>query len=115
MPTLKFLPLGWVPITVIDFYSLQFYLGTIDEEVNLLLNESYKRASTLLKNHQKEWKALAEALITYETLDSDEVKAIIDGKSLPKKQKPINGESITRDVSLNKSSLASPLGEPLVQ
>ena len=80
------------------------------------MNESYKRASTLLKNHQKEWKALAEALITYETLDSDEVKAIIDGKSLPKKQKPINGESITRDVSLNKSSLASPLGgEPLVQ
>jgi len=90
--------------------------GTIDEEVNLLLNESYKRASTLLKNHQKEWKALSEALITYETLDGDEVKAIIEGKSLPKKQKPINGESITRDVSLNKSSLpGAPLGgEPLV-
>ena len=92
-------------------------LGLIDEEVNILLNESYKRASTLLKNHQKEWKALAEALITYETLDSDEVKAIIEGKSLPKKLKPINGESITRDVSLNKSSLqgSAPLGgEPLV-
>jgi len=90
--------------------------GLIDEEVNILLNESYKRASTLLKNHQKEWKALAEALITYETLDGDEVKAIIEGKSLPKKQKPINGESITRDVSLNKSSLpGAPLGgEPLV-
>ncbi|XP_031842415.1 ATP-dependent zinc metalloprotease YME1L [Nomia melanderi] len=52
----------------------------IDNEVKRLLQESYDRARTILKTHAKEHKQLAESLLKYETLDGDEVKAILNGK-----------------------------------
>lgn len=54
----------------------------IDDEVNSLLNESYKRAMSILKSHRREMDALAEALINHETLDAEDVKAICQGKRL---------------------------------
>ncbi|XP_058810059.1 ATP-dependent zinc metalloprotease YME1L [Phymastichus coffea] len=54
----------------------------IDNEVKRLLQESYDRAKTILKIHSKEHKLLAEALLKYETLDAEDVKAIINGKNL---------------------------------
>ncbi|XP_014215977.1 ATP-dependent zinc metalloprotease YME1 homolog isoform X2 [Copidosoma floridanum] len=54
----------------------------IDNEVKRLLQESYDRAKSLLKNHNKEHKQLAEALLKYETLTADDVKTIVDGKKL---------------------------------
>lgn len=42
--------------------------------------ESYERARQIVKNHSTEHKALAQALMKYETLDSDDIKAIVDGK-----------------------------------
>jgi len=44
-----------------------------------MLNESYKRAIVLLKTHRKELDLLAEALLNYETLDVEDVKAIVGG------------------------------------
>lgn len=41
--------------------------------------ESYERAKSILKTHAKEHKALAEALIKYETLDAEDVKSILTG------------------------------------
>ncbi|XP_076243376.1 ATP-dependent zinc metalloprotease YME1L isoform X2 [Calliopsis andreniformis] len=52
----------------------------IDNEVKRLLQESYERAKALLKTHAKEHKELAEALFKYETLDAEDVKAILNGK-----------------------------------
>lgn len=46
----------------------------MDSEIKRLLQESYERAKTILKVHAKEHKALAEALMMYETLDADDVK-----------------------------------------
>ena len=51
----------------------------IDSEVTRLLNESYKRAFSLLKAHRRELDLLAEALLNYETLDADDIHAIIEG------------------------------------
>ena len=51
----------------------------IDNEVSRLLNDSYKRAFALLKTHRRELDLLAEALLNYETLDADDIRAIIDG------------------------------------
>jgi len=51
----------------------------IDTEVTRLLNESYKRAISLLKAHRRELDLLAEALLNYETLDADDIRAIIEG------------------------------------
>jgi len=57
----------------------------IDVEIKRLLNESYERAKTLLKTHHKELKLLAEALLKYETLDAEDVKAIVRGDYKPDK------------------------------
>ncbi|XP_071450730.1 ATP-dependent zinc metalloprotease YME1L [Hetaerina americana] len=57
-----------------------------DAEIKRILQESYERAKTILKNHQKEHRMLAEALLKYETLDADDIKAIVIGKEAPEKQ-----------------------------
>merc|ERR1711974_301839 len=51
-----------------------------DEEINRLLNESYKRATNLLTKHKKELILLAEALLKYETLDAEDVRCIVEQK-----------------------------------
>lgn len=49
---------------------------------NCLFQNSYERAKKLLKTYSKEHKLLADALLTYETLDAKEIKMILEGKSL---------------------------------
>jgi len=55
----------------------------IDKEINRLLNESYERAKNIIRQHSKEHEALADALMKYETLDADDVKAIFAGQGKP--------------------------------
>lgn len=60
------------------------YLGpntieVVDAEIKKILNDSYERAKAILKAHAKEHKALAEALLKYETLDAEDIKAIMSG------------------------------------
>ncbi|RWS08736.1 ATP-dependent zinc metalloprotease YME1-like protein [Dinothrombium tinctorium] len=52
----------------------------IDSEIKRLLQESYERAKNILRAHSKEHKMIAEALLKYETLDLDDVKAVLQGK-----------------------------------
>lgn len=49
----------------------------IDSEIKRLLEESYNRALTIIKEHQQEIHMLAEALLKYETLDAEDVKTIL--------------------------------------
>lgn len=44
------------------------------------MSESYERAKAILKSHAREHKALAEALLKYETLDAEDIKAIMNDK-----------------------------------
>ncbi|XP_017784050.1 PREDICTED: ATP-dependent zinc metalloprotease YME1 homolog isoform X2 [Nicrophorus vespilloides] len=53
----------------------------IDLEIKKILSDSYERAKLILKTHAKEHKALAEALLKYETLDAEDIKAIMSDKS----------------------------------
>ncbi|XP_067138500.1 ATP-dependent zinc metalloprotease YME1L isoform X3 [Centruroides vittatus] len=57
---------------------------SIDTEIKRLLAESYERAKTILRTHSREHRLLAEALLKYETLDAEDIKAIISGKSCPR-------------------------------
>jgi len=57
--------------------------AAIEQEVRVLLKDSYERAKSLLKTYSKEHKILAEALLTYETLDAKEIKLVLEGKTLP--------------------------------
>ncbi|XP_071397889.1 ATP-dependent zinc metalloprotease YME1L1-like isoform X2 [Centroberyx affinis] len=56
--------------------------AAIEQEVRALLKDSYERAKSLLKTYSKEHKKLADALLTYETLDAKEIQLVLEGKSL---------------------------------
>ncbi|CAB1349639.1 unnamed protein product [Coregonus sp. 'balchen'] len=56
--------------------------AAIEQEVRVLLKDSYERAKNLLKTYSDKHKTLAEALLTYETLDAKEIKLVLEGKSL---------------------------------
>uniref|UniRef100_A0A183AJP1 AAA domain-containing protein n=1 Tax=Echinostoma caproni TaxID=27848 RepID=A0A183AJP1_9TREM len=60
----------------------------IDKEVDQLLNESLARTRSVLTNHSKQHKTLAEALLHFETLTKDEVNAVLAGKMKPPKFPP---------------------------
>ena len=59
------------------------------------VQESYDRARAILRSHSTEHKALANALLQYETLDKDDIKAIIEGKPASKQSwwPPAHGEN----------------------
>ncbi|XP_043485680.1 ATP-dependent zinc metalloprotease YME1L [Polistes fuscatus] len=75
-----------VGVRMYDFQKNSNYAPStnemLDNEVKRLLQDSYERAKNILKLHAKEHKQLADALIEYEILDSDEIKAIINGKKI---------------------------------
>ena len=54
----------------------------LDQEIKKQLNDSYERAKSIIKNHSAELKLIADALLKHETLDVDQIKKIIDQKSL---------------------------------
>ncbi|XP_071751526.2 ATP-dependent zinc metalloprotease YME1L1 isoform X2 [Centroberyx gerrardi] len=56
--------------------------AAIEQEVRALLKDSYERAKSLLKMYSKEHKKLADALLTYETLDAKEIQLVLEGKPL---------------------------------
>ena len=53
---------------------------TIDEEVRAIIDRSYKRAETILKDSLDKLHAMAAALMKYETIDSDQIDDIMAGK-----------------------------------
>lgn len=56
--------------------------AAIENEVRILLRDSYERAKVLLKSRAKEHRNLAEALLRYETLDAKEIQLVLEGKAL---------------------------------
>jgi cell division protease FtsH len=54
--------------------------NTIDLEVRSLIDRNYQRAKQLLQENLQKLKVMAEALIKYETIDSDQIDAIMSGK-----------------------------------
>ncbi len=54
----------------------------IDEEIRRLIDEAGATARTILEEHRDELETLGEALLEYETLTGDEVKAVIRGESI---------------------------------
>ncbi|RCS23718.1 ATP-dependent metallopeptidase FtsH/Yme1/Tma family protein [Phyllobacterium salinisoli] len=52
----------------------------IDAEVRVLIENAYAEARSILTKKKKEWIAIAEGLLEYETLSGEELKALIAGK-----------------------------------
>ncbi|MFA5863264.1 MAG: ATP-dependent zinc metalloprotease FtsH [Phycisphaerae bacterium] len=56
----------------------------VDQEVSLVIRNSYENVKKILSEHKEQLDHLAAALLKYETLDADEVKRIIKGEALRK-------------------------------
>ncbi|EGG15258.1 Putative FtsH protease [Cavenderia fasciculata] len=67
----------------------------VDREVKKFLDQSYDRARKLLEDYSAEHHLLAKALIEYETLNLDEIMAIIEKRQLPKTKK--NRDALIKD------------------
>ena len=52
----------------------------IDAEVRRLIDEAYTEAKRILTKHKKQWIAIAEGLLEYETLTGDEIKQLMKGE-----------------------------------
>ncbi|MCK5272359.1 MAG: ATP-dependent zinc metalloprotease FtsH [Sedimentisphaerales bacterium] len=56
----------------------------IDAEIKKIMDEAYEDVKKIILDHREEMESLEQALMKYETLDGDEVKQIIEGKTLDK-------------------------------
>ena len=52
----------------------------IDAEVRRLIDEAYTSATSILTKKKKDWIALAEGLLEYETLSGEEIKQLLSGQ-----------------------------------
>ncbi|MDE2088641.1 MAG: ATP-dependent zinc metalloprotease FtsH [Gammaproteobacteria bacterium] len=71
----------------------------IDEEIRTIIDRNYQRARQVLEQNLDKLHMMAEALIKYETIDSDQIQAIMAGKKPPPPpdwtdSEPKSGESL---------------------
>jgi len=52
----------------------------IDKEVRSIIDECYEKARNILEEHRGKMDMMAEALMQYETIDSEQIDAIMEGK-----------------------------------
>ncbi|RUQ35829.1 MAG: ATP-dependent zinc metalloprotease FtsH [Candidatus Competibacteraceae bacterium] len=92
----------------------------IDEEIRLIIDRNYYRSEQLLREHLDKLHAMADALIKYETIDSDQIDDIMAGKP-PREPASANADSeppsAGSPVSLDKDRRGEqpPIGGPAQQ
>jgi cell division protease FtsH len=60
----------------------------VDAEVRAFIDRAYERCAGLLKKHKKELEILAKALLEHETLDVEQVKALLAGQPVVSRAMP---------------------------
>ncbi|MEM1243471.1 MAG: ATP-dependent zinc metalloprotease FtsH [Pseudomonadota bacterium] len=70
----------------------------IDDEIRVIIDRNYQRAGKILTDHMENLHLMAEALIKYETIDTEQIKAIMTGK------KPNPPKDWTEDEPPSKST-----------
>ena len=81
----------------------------IDEEVRRLIEEAEQRARNLLIEHMDNLHKVSKALLEYETLSGDEVRALVRGESISRDGE---GGSGGRYVAATRPSSGRRLGVP---
>jgi cell division protease FtsH len=59
----------------------------IDQEVKMLIEQAHKRALEILESKKEHVQLMADMLMEFETLDSTDIKEIMDGTWSPEKKK----------------------------
>jgi len=78
----------------------------IDQEIRKTIDNSYQQAQDILEENRSKLETIAKALIERETLNSKEIKALVEGRELP----PVGEgeeESEEEDLVEEKSAYAS--------
>ncbi|MEE4361341.1 MAG: ATP-dependent zinc metalloprotease FtsH [Pseudomonadales bacterium] len=86
----------------------------IDEEVRRIIDDCYNRAKQILTENEDKLHAMAEALIEYETLDSDQIGDIMDGMPPRPPKDPSNqtpGAPPVADAGSRKPIVGGPAEE----
>lgn len=69
----------------------------IDAEIKRLVTEGHDEARKILTEKSKDWETLAQAMMEYETLTGEEIKAILNGEKIDKnKEIPVSEEKRTK-------------------
>ncbi|ALE03110.1 ATP-dependent zinc metalloprotease FtsH [Bartonella ancashensis] len=77
----------------------------IDAEVRRLIDDAYKTATKILKTKEKQWFALAQGLLEYETLTGAEIREVIEGKVPSRMQE--SDQTVVRSSSVPRVALKS--------
>jgi cell division protease FtsH len=87
---------------------------TIDEEVRKIVDRNYERAEQILKEHEDKLHVMAKALMKYETIDTEQIKDIMEGRE----PRPPEGWDDTddpagpREKKSKEKDTVSPIGGP---
>jgi cell division protease FtsH len=85
----------------------------IDEEIRRIVEEQHVVARKVLIEHRAHLDAIAHALLERETLDGEEVQAVVDGKPLPAREKVVIPTYSEKDkAQKEKRRSASIFGSP---
>lgn len=77
----------------------------IDAEVKKLIDTAYKQAKEIIEKNRDKLKAIAEALLKYESLDAAEVKTILEGGTL---NKPTVGDLLKAEQEKQAAAAVPP-------
>jgi cell division protease FtsH len=80
----------------------------IDEEVKRIIDEAYSGAETIINEHWERVKAIAEALLKYETLQGEEVERLVRGERL---DKPTVAELLEKEAAKTRPAQAPPAAD----
>ncbi len=86
----------------------------IDQEVKRFVGEGYKSAFDILSHNGEALQRLAAALLEREVLDAAEIKAVMEGRELPKKE-PRSGTPAPSGDELQKVLKPEPSRQPGIQ
>jgi cell division protease FtsH len=76
----------------------------IDEEIKKIITQAYERAKTILQDHMDLLHRMSVALLSYETLDKNQIMLLMEGKELPPLFVPEN-----KSVNSNPHGESDPL------
>ena len=68
----------------------------VDEEIHRIVDEQYKLARRLIEENRDKVEAMAKALLEWETIDSDQINDIMEGRP-PRLPKPVQSPQSTQD------------------
>lgn len=88
----------------------------IDQEVKRIVEENYQRARKVLNEKNAQLTSLAETLLEHESLDAEQIDAVLQGKPLPAPEKKTlsNGEKDSAKADKNALSSSEKRSNPLV-